>query len=519
MSASSVATRRRQRAAADPARILHAIRPELRPDRPSAKCSGSSVASVSRPIGECLGHGVGPGSIGSLYGAGKPGVKSGSVTAFEHELEQRLHALRAQGLLRELRRVESAAGPVVTLANETLLNFASNDYLGLANDPVLKEAARDAIERYGSGAGASRLLCGSLAVHHELDDALAAFKGTEAALSFSSGYATALGTLPALVGPGDVVAIDKLAHACVVDAARSSGARLRVFAHNDVNDLERILKWADQSDPRNRDASLPVPPTARAPRRTLIVTESLFSMDGDVAPLREIVELKDRFGAWLMVDEAHATGLYGPRRRGLIEALGLEGRVEVQMGTLGKALGAAGGFISGSRTLIHYLVNRARSFVYSTAPAPATAAAARAAVEWLGTQAGAARVATLWDRVAQVGTTLNAAGRAVPGATGAIRPLLVGAEDAAVQMAIALRERGVFLPAIRYPTVPRGAARLRLTVTAAHTPAQFDRLAAALAAVGFPALEPSPTPARGSEPSLRPAEGEPPAAAGTTGAR
>ncbi|MBU6401672.1 MAG: aminotransferase class I/II-fold pyridoxal phosphate-dependent enzyme, partial [Verrucomicrobia bacterium] len=262
---------------------------------------------------------------------------------FTHELSRRLEAIREQGLYREVRPVASAQGPRLELNGRTLLNFSSNDYLGLANDPQLRAASTAAVERYGAGCGAARLVCGSLAPHQELEEALAAFKGAEAALSFSSGYATALGSLPALLHPRDVVVIDKLAHACLVDAARLSGAKLRVFAHNDLNDLERILRWADR-----RPAT-----AAHGPRgHTLIVTESVFSMDGDQAPLRELVELKERFGAWLMLDEAHATGLLGSRRRGLAEECGVSDRVEIQMGTLGKALGSAGGFICGARVLI-----------------------------------------------------------------------------------------------------------------------------------------------------------------------
>src|SRR5438094_4359930 len=272
------------------------------------------------------------------------------MNAFDAELATRLEAIREQGLHRELRRIHSPQLPHVQMDGKTLLNFSSNDYLGLANDPVLKAAAIKGIERYGAGSGASRLICGSLAPHHELEQAIAAFKGAEAALGFSSGSSASLGTICALLDAHDVVIIDKLVHACVVDAARLCHAELRVFPHNDLESLAKILRWGDR-----RNASL----SAKRRPRTLIVTESVFSMDGDFAPLRELVELKDRHGAWLMVDEAHATGLYGEKRRGLAEEFGLADRIEIQMGTLGKALGAAGGFVCGSRALIDYLVNRA----------------------------------------------------------------------------------------------------------------------------------------------------------------
>src|SRR5258708_7536669 len=226
------------------------------------------------------------------------------MTASTAELSLRLDEIRRQGLYRELRRVDSPQSPRIVVCGKTLLNFSSNDYLGLADHPVLKEAAIKAVERFGSGSGASRLICGSLAPHHELETALAAFKGTESALTFSSGYATAVGTICALAGKDDVLVLDKLVHASIVDAARLSGAKLRVFAHNDLNELEDILRWAGQ-----RAAP------ARNPR-AIIFTESVFSMDGDLAPLKEIVALKEKYGAWLMVDEAHATGIFGPNRCG-----------------------------------------------------------------------------------------------------------------------------------------------------------------------------------------------------------
>ncbi|MBI3878374.1 MAG: 8-amino-7-oxononanoate synthase, partial [Verrucomicrobia bacterium] len=290
------------------------------------------------------------------------------MDSFDNELNQRLASLREQGLWRELRRVDSPQGPRVEIAGRSLVNFSSNDYLGLANHPALKEAAIKAVEKFGAGAGASRLVCGSLAPFHELEETLAAFKGTEAALTFSTGYACALGTITALLGKDDIIILDKLVHASIVDAAKLSGAKLRIFRHNDLNDLEAKLRWASDSKPRT---------THHAPR-TLVVTESVFSMDGDLAPLRNIVELKEKFGAWLMVDEAHATGLFGEHRRGLVEEFGLSGRVEIQMGTLGKSVGASGGYICGSRALVDWLVNRARSFIFSTAPVPSSAASARA---------------------------------------------------------------------------------------------------------------------------------------------
>jgi 8-amino-7-oxononanoate synthase len=388
---------------------------------------------------------------------------------FDGELTQRLDALGQQGLLRELRRVDSPQSTRIRIGGRTLLNFSSNDYLGLANEPALKEAAIKAVETYGAGAGASRLICGSLAPHHELDATLAAFKGAEAALSFSTGYAAAVGTICALVGKGDVIILDKLVHACIVDAARLCGANLRVFDHNDLDDLRAKLTWARGKSPGGK-------------AHVLIVTESVFSMDGDHAPLRELVALKEQHGAWLMVDEAHATGLYGPHRRGLAEELGVSDCIEIQMGTLGKALGASGGYICGSRTLVDYLVNRARTFIFSTAPVPAAAAAATAAIRFVQSGSGQERCRILWQRVADLCSTLSTR---PPDARSAIIPLMMGDETKAVAAAAALRECGICIPAIRYPTVARGQARLRLTLTAAHTPADMAELLAALQSLDF----------------------------------
>jgi 8-amino-7-oxononanoate synthase len=393
---------------------------------------------------------------------------------FELELQRDLENIQTADLFRELRRVDSAQGARIELGGRTLLNFSSNDYLGLANHPALKEAAIKAVEKFGAGCGASRLICGSLAPHHELEEALAHFKQTEAALTFSTGYAAALGTICSLVGKDDVLILDKLVHASIVDAARLSGAKLRVFSHNDLDDLEDKLKWVSEVQSSKSKVQ------GRTPR-ALIVTESVFSMDGDLALLRNIVELKDRYGARLMVDEAHATGLFGAHRRGLAEAYELANRIEVQMGTLGKAIGASGGFVCGSRALIDLLVNRARSFIFSTAPVPAAAAAARAGIELLQSAEGEERRVRVWSLADQLKNALTGGSWKLPVVQSAIVPMIVGDENKAVQVATKLRERGLFIPAIRYPTVARGQARLRITVTAGHTPNDVRELADALA--------------------------------------
>ena len=374
-----------------------------------------------------------------------------------------LEALRARSLDRHLREITGAQGPEVEIGGRRLINFSSNDYLGLANDPRLREAATAAIAEFGVGTGASRLISGNLSPHLRLERALAKWKGTEAALCFSSGYAAALGTIPALMGKDDVVLLDKLCHASLIDGAKLSGAVLRVFPHNHLRKLESHLEWAQREHPG---------------KRVLIVTESVFSMDGDRAPLRELVELRKRFGALLMIDEAHTIGVIGSHGRGLAVEENVSKEIDVQMGTLSKALGTSGGYICGSRTLIDWLINRARSFIYSTAPPPAIAAAALAAVDFLASPEGEERRLLLWKRIRLIQQLLPRAGlkgEAVA-ARSAIFPWIVGDEQATLNLASALQSDGFLVPAIRYPTVAKGAARLRITVTAAHEEAQIEAL-------------------------------------------
>ena len=396
-----------------------------------------------------------------------------------HDLfANQLEILRASSLDRHLREIGGAQGPEVKIGGRRFINFSSNDYLGLANDPRLREAATAAIDEFGVGAGASRLISGTQSPHVSLERALAQWKETEAALCFSSGYAAALGTIPALVTKNDVVLLDKLCHASLIDAAKLSGSILRVFPHNHVGKLESHLEWARRE---------------HAGKRVLIVTESVFSMDGDRAPLRDIIELKKRFAALLMLDEAHAVGVVGPNGRGLAAAENLTEDVDVQMGTLSKALGTSGGYICGSRDLIEWLINRARSFIYSTAPPPAIAAAALAAVDFLSSSQGEERRLSLWKRIRlmrellprlEVGRSALSAGRlnnsnqcsTLNDIGSAIFPLIVGNEKAALDLAAGLQSEGFLVPAIRYPTVAKGAARLRITVTAAHEASQIRTL-------------------------------------------
>ncbi len=379
--------------------------------------------------------------------------------------EEQLEALRARALHRKLREIGTPQGPEVRIVGRQLVNFSSNDYLGLAADPILRQAAIAAIEEFGVGAGASRLVSGTQSPHVVLESTLAKWKQAPAAICFSSGYAAAVGTLPALASKQDVVILDKLCHASLIDGARLSGAALRVFPHNHLGKLESHLEWARREHPE---------------ARVVVVTESIFSMDGDRAPLRELVELKKRFEATLLLDEAHAIGVVGPHGRGLAAELGLEGEIDVQLGTLSKSLGVSGGYICGSRNLIDWLINRARSFIFSTAPPPALAAAATAAIRFLNSEEGDVRRKLLWRRIVQFRKLLPDGGAAFGKPSAAIIPWLVGDERRALDLARALQQENFFVPAIRYPTVAKGAARLRITISAAHSALQIASLGDAL---------------------------------------
>jgi 8-amino-7-oxononanoate synthase len=385
--------------------------------------------------------------------------------------QEQLQTLRARSLERKLREISSAQGPEVQIGRRRLINFSSNDYLGLAGDSRLREAAIGAITEFGVGAGASRLVSGTQSPHLRLEAGLTKWKGTEAALCFSSGYAAALGTVSALVGKDDVILLDKLCHASLIDGAKLSGAVLRVFPHNHLGKLENHLEWAWRE---------------HAGKRLLILSESVFSMDGDRAPLRELVELKRRFGALLLLDEAHAVGVIGPNGRGLAAAENLNEDVDVQMGTLSKALGASGGYICGSRSLIEWLINRARSFIYSTGSPPGIVSAALAAVNFLGSSEGEQRRRLLWERIGLMQNLLprNELNEKAGVANSAIFPWIVGDEQAAIDLASALQTEGFFVPAIRYPTVAKSSARLRITVTALHEENQIRSLCQAIKQLG-----------------------------------
>jgi len=373
------------------------------------------------------------------------------------DFEQELTELTTAGLRRSLRRMDGAAGREVLVEGRPLLMCASNNYLGLADDPRLQQGAIEALTRYGTGSGGSRLTTGNTALHEALEQEIAAFKGTEAALLFNTGYMANLAALTTLVGPGDLILSDQLNHASLIDGARLSRAEVAVYPHSDLGDLEdRLMQAKGQYG------------------RLLIVTDGVFSMDGDIANLPAICELAERFGADVLVDDAHATGVLGAKGAGTVDHFGLGGRVAVQMGTLSKALGAEGGYIAGSRQLIDYLLNRARPFIYSTAQSPAVLGAARAALRVVREEPE--RRAQLLQMANRLRRRLQDAGfEVVPGET-PILGVLIGEAHAAVQFAQTLEAEGVFAPAIRPPTVAPGTSRIRLTLCATHTEADIERI-------------------------------------------
>ncbi len=376
---------------------------------------------------------------------------------------EELEALRAAALHRSLQTLRSPNGRQVVLADgRELLNFSSNDYLGLATHPALAGAAARAARDFGTGAAASRLICGGSTPHAELERRTARFLAKEAALSFANGYGASVGTLGALLRENDVAILDKRCHASLIDAARLSGATIRVFPHNGLDKLARLLR----STRPHRDAG----------HRVLVVTESLFSMDGDIAPLADIAQLKAEHGALEVVDEAHAFGVLGPGGRGLAHAEGVADAVDFLMATFGKAAGSAGGCVAASVDWIDLILNRARSFLYSTAPPPPQPAAAAAGLEIIASGDGDDRRRRLRANISRL---CGAIGIAPP--PGAIVPVVIGAEATAVEASKKLLEIGLLAPAIRYPTVARGAARLRVTLSAAHTADDVDQLANALA--------------------------------------
>jgi 8-amino-7-oxononanoate synthase len=370
-------------------------------------------------------------------------------------IHDELQALRSAALYRRLRLIEGEQGPTLIVDGREVLNFSSNNYLGLANHPALRAAAKAAIDRYGCGSGASRLISGNMTLHEELESKVAELKGTEAALVFNSGFQANTGILSTLAGEGDVILSDALNHASIIDGCRLSRAEIVVYGHCNLDQLERGLN------------------ASRAKSRKLIVTESLFSMDGDEAPLVDIVDLAEKHGAIVMVDEAHATGVFEPNGAGLVAKLGLGRRVLVQMGTLGKALGGFGAYVAGSGALRELLINRCRSFIFTTSLPPAVMAMAIAAIDLVKKEPE--RRQALWNNCQLLQSGLKSCGYLLGNSRSPILPLMIGDATQCMQLSEDLLQRGLFAQGIRPPTVPPGTSRLRVTLMATHTPEHINQ--------------------------------------------
>lgn len=375
-------------------------------------------------------------------------------------IKKYLSQRREEGNLRELQPVEARKKGSIFQQQVRLIDFSSNDYLGLSRHPRLVQAAKQALKKHGVGAGASRLLSGDYRLHHELEEAVASFKRKESALVFNSGYQANLGIISSFAGKGDAVFSDVLCHASQIDGIILSRAAKFPFQHNDMDHLEELLK---KERPKFD--------------RALILTESVFSMDGDLAPLRELAELKERYNCLLMVDEAHATGVFGNEGRGRVDALNLNDRVDLVMGTFSKALGGFGAYLACSRHVTDYLINKARSFIYSTALPPAVIAANQAALDVLTEEPW--RGPKLLSRAEKFRQSLNKAGWPVKGDSQII-PVMVGESKAALALAKGLRSKGFYVLPIRPPSVPEGTARFRFSLCYDHTRKDLNALAAAL---------------------------------------
>ena len=379
-------------------------------------------------------------------------------------VDEELREARARGLWRWPRRLEGPQEPVARYDGREIVNLCSNDYLGLANHPVLKDAAVRATAEYGVGSGAVRTIAGNMAIHEQLEAELAAFKHTEAVLLYQSGFAANAGTVAALLGKEDVIVSDELNHASIIDGSRLSGAEKRIFPHKDVEAARRLLA------------------AARGARRILLTTDGVFSMDGDIAPLPALVDAAEEFGAIMMVDDAHASGVVGRDGRGSVDHFNLHGRVHIQVGTLSKAFAGLGGYVAGSRALIDLLMYRARPLLFSTSHPPAVTASCLAAVQLV--QQHPELIARLWENTRFFKDGLRQAGFDTGASETPITPVIVGDEARTLQLSDRLFEEGVFAVGIAFPTVPRGRARVRTIVTAGHTRAHLERALDAFARAG-----------------------------------
>jgi glycine C-acetyltransferase len=380
-------------------------------------------------------------------------------------LDQELAELKARGLFRPLRVLESAQESEVVIGGRRLINLSSNNYLGLTTHPRLRQAMVDATERLGVGSGAVRTIAGTMAIHEELERKLADFKHCPASLVFQSGFTANLGVLQVLVGEGDLIVSDSLNHASIIDGIRLSKAERVVYEHRSLDDLERRLQAAGGKY-----------------RRILVVTDGVFSMDGDIAPLAGIVERADAAGAMVMVDDAHASGVLGHEGRGTVNHFQLDGRVDLQMGTLSKAIGVLGGYMASTQAMRDFLIHRARPFLFSTSHPPGVAAACVAALDVLVSEPQ--RMQRLWANTRRFKDGLRRLGFDTGGSETPITPVIVGKGELAMRLSDQLLEAGVFAQGIGYPTVPDNRSRVRTIVTAAHSEAQLDRALEAFAGAG-----------------------------------
>jgi len=370
-------------------------------------------------------------------------------------LDDEIAALRERGVFRWPRELEGEQAPVCTYDGRRVVNLCSNNYLGLVSHPRLKDAACRAIADYGVGSGAVRTIAGNMAIHQVLERRLAAFKRTEAALLFQSGFTANAGTVAAILGREDVVVSDELNHASIIDGCRLSGAERKIFPHKDIAAARRCLE------------------ESRKARRVLVITDGVFSMDGDLALLRDLAALAREFGAIMMVDDAHASGVVGAGGRGTVEHFGVHGMVDIQVGTLSKAWACLGGYVAGSRTLVEYLMNRARPLLFSTSHPPSVAATAIAALDLIEEEPGL--IERLWENTRAFKAGLTRLGYDTGASETPITPVMIGDEALAMRFSDRLFDAGVFALGIAFPTVPRGKARVRTIVTAGHTQEDLAR--------------------------------------------
>jgi glycine C-acetyltransferase len=379
-------------------------------------------------------------------------------------LSDELDTLRANGLFRAFRVIDGEQQALASVDHRSVVNLSSNNYLGLTTHPALRERALAAIARLGVGSGSVRTIAGTMAIHLELERRLAAFKRTEAAVVFQSGFAANAGTVSSLLGRDDVIVSDELNHASIIDGARLSRATIKVFPHRDAAAARRIVE--------------DLPRTGR----TLIISDGVFSMDGDLGALPALCDLADEFGCIMMVDDAHASGVFGQQGRGTVDHFGLHGRVDVQVGTLSKALGALGGYVAGSRALVEFLYHRARPFLFSTSHPPAVAATCLAALDIL--ESDPSLISSLWDNTGFFKQGLRELGFDIGASESPITPVIVGDASLAMRISDRLFEAGVFAQGIGFPTVPQGRARIRTIVMATHTRGQLQFALDAFAQVG-----------------------------------